>query len=140
AEAHLALGFHLLSSERNYSAALKELSIAEKTSPNNAEVLFWQAIIYRRQGRWREAIANFQKAESLDARNSRIVSHAAINSLLVRDWEAASAGFKRVRALEPQSGSTLAYCEIVRTGELAPGDAILRELPAHISIFRRWDL
>src|SRR5206468_1770759 len=66
AEGHLALGYHYFSSARNYDAALEELSTAEKSSPNNPDVWRWRAIIYRRQGRWRQAVANFQRAENLD--------------------------------------------------------------------------
>ena len=38
--------------------------------------------IYRRQGRWREAVASFERALSLDPRNARIANFAANNHLL----------------------------------------------------------
>ena len=44
---------------------------------------------YREQGRWREAIANYQRAQELDPRNSEIAVLSARNYRLVRDWPAA---------------------------------------------------
>jgi TolB-like protein len=129
AEGHVALGFHLFSSEKNYPAALKELAVAEKATPNNPEVLRWTAIIYRRQGRWREAIDKFHRAATLDPRNAETVLSAAVTDFFVRDWPAASAGFRRLRELEPEAVGSLAYVEIVRTGDVAVGEAILRESP-----------
>src|SRR5439155_17668467 len=51
-EAHFALGLYLWLCERDFEPALKELSLAEKTLPNNAEVFWYSAAIYRNQGRW----------------------------------------------------------------------------------------
>src|SRR4029077_18885558 len=46
-EAHFALGLYLWLCERDFVPALKELSIAEKTLPNNAEISWYSAAIYR---------------------------------------------------------------------------------------------
>src|SRR2546430_9228652 len=56
-------------SERNYDDALKEFSIAAQTIPNDPEILDEIGSIYRRQGRWREALANFRRAQELDPRS-----------------------------------------------------------------------
>ena len=58
-EAHLALGIYFDLTELDYSAALEQFTIALTALPNNVEALTSTARIYRRQGRWREAIAGF---------------------------------------------------------------------------------
>ena len=65
-EAHLALGVYFDLVELDYSAALDQFAIALTALPNNVEVLQHRAKIYRRQGRWREAIAGFEQARSLN--------------------------------------------------------------------------
>src|ERR1044072_2110643 len=47
-----------------YDAALKEFEIAATASPNNADIYSYIGGIYRRQGRWAESIASFERARS----------------------------------------------------------------------------
>ena len=148
-EAHLALGLCLDWGDKNYDAALKEFEIAAATSPNIAEIHWHLAVIYRRQGRWREAIASFDRALSLDPRNGHVVFHAAFNHLLVRDWSAAAAGFTHILGLypEPIGGSriNLAYLEVFQNGNLSAAKTILQNIPPpYVSggmvVLARWDL
>jgi len=71
-EAHLALAFYFFVAEEDPASALKELAVAETTSPNNAEIFWIRGAAYRQQGRWRESIASYQRAQDLDPRNSEI--------------------------------------------------------------------
>ena len=71
-EAHMALGLCLYLGEKNYDAALKEFQLAAAASPNNAKIYNYVAGIYRRQGRWRDATASFERALALDPRNAEI--------------------------------------------------------------------
>ena len=147
-EAHMALGLCLHWGEKNYDAALKEFEIAAATSPNNAEIYGYIGGIYRRQGRWRESIASFERARSLDPRNRGIAFMAANNYLFVRDWAAASAGFNRALAIKPDfvlSKIGLAYLEVFRNGNPAAGRKILENIPASVAskgmvTVSRWDL
>jgi TolB-like protein/DNA-binding winged helix-turn-helix (wHTH) protein/Tfp pilus assembly protein PilF len=147
-EAHMALGLCLHWGEKNYDAALKEFEIAEKTSPNNAEIYVYIGGLYRRQGRWRESIATFERALSLDPRNRGIAFMAANNYLFVRDWAAASAGFNRALALKPDFALPrigLAYLDVFRSGNPAAGKKILENIPVSadphgIVAISRWDL
>jgi tetratricopeptide (TPR) repeat protein len=52
-----------------------ELAIARRTLPNNAEALVMGARIDKRQNRWDDALANFQKARELDPRNDEVARH-----------------------------------------------------------------
>jgi TolB-like protein len=95
-EAHFALGLYLWLCERDFEPALKELSIAEKTSPNNAEVLWYSAAIYRNQARWRDSLTSSERALNLYPRNAQIALYAAYKHCMVRDWQGCTAGFNRV--------------------------------------------
>jgi TolB-like protein/DNA-binding winged helix-turn-helix (wHTH) protein/Tfp pilus assembly protein PilF len=147
-EAHMALGLCLHWGEKNYDAALKEFEVAAAAAPNNAEIYVYIGGLYRRQGRWRESIASFERARSLDPRNHGIAFMAANNYLFVRDWAAASAGFNRALAIKPDfvlPRIGLAYLEVFRSGNPAAGRKTLEDIPvsgdaqAMVAV-SRWDL
>ncbi len=147
-EAHMALGLCLHWGEKQYDAALKEFEIAAATSPNNAETYTYIGGIYRRQGRWQESIASFERALSLDPRNRVIAFMAANNYVFVRDWAAASAVLNRAIAIRPDflpPKIGLAYLEVFRNGNPAAGRKILENIPASVATrgmmtVSRWDL
>jgi TolB-like protein/Flp pilus assembly protein TadD len=147
-EAHMALGLCLYWGEKKYDAALKEFEVAAATSPNNAEIYNYVGGIYRRQGRWRESIASFERGLSLDPRNCTSAYIAANNYLFVRDWQAAAAGFNRALAIKPDyllPKVGLAYLEVFRHGNPAAGRKLLEEIPAGVDTsgmvgVARWDL
>jgi len=147
-EAHMALGLYLYWGEKKYDEALKELEIAATTAPNNADIYAYISGIYRRQGRWRESIATIERARLLDPRNRILAFAAANNYLFVRDWPAATAGFKRALVLAPESVLPkigLAYLEVFRNGNPAAGQKILQDIPLSTDFdgaltLARWDL
>jgi eukaryotic-like serine/threonine-protein kinase len=143
-EAHMALGLCLFLGEKKFDAALKEFEVAAATSPNNAEIYEYIGTIYRRQGRWREAVASIDRALSLDPRNLKIVVRAALHRLFLRDWPAAAAGFTRALEISPDSvspRSSLGYLEVYRDANPAAARNILAGLDPHSTIpLVRWDL
>jgi serine/threonine protein kinase/Flp pilus assembly protein TadD len=147
-EAHMALGLCLYWADKNYTAALTEFSRAATTAPNEPDIFHYIAGIYRRQGRWRESLAAYEHAQELDPRDLKVITQAAADYLLVRDWPAATACFNR--ALEIASDSAiarlgLAYLEVFRNSNPAAGETILQSIPAGIDpdgkvTKARWDL
>src|SRR4029077_19746525 len=122
--------------ERDFEPALKELSIAAKASPNNAEVLWYSAAIYRNQARSRESLTTSEHALNLDPRNAQIANYAAYNHVLVRDWQASAAAFNRLLEIAPDSvigRICLAYIEVIRNGNPASAKAILQKIPSGIN-------
>jgi tetratricopeptide (TPR) repeat protein len=73
--------------ERNYDAALKEFEIVAHTMPNDPEILGHLGYLYRRQGRWREALANFYRVQELDPRIPH--EEEAETAVALRDWKTA---------------------------------------------------
>jgi TolB-like protein/class 3 adenylate cyclase len=148
AEAHFALGIYLWLCELDFAPALRELSIAATSSPNNAEIFRYSAAIYRNQGRWRESLTSAERALSLDPRNAQIALYAAGNHVYVRDWTAGVAGFDRVLEIAPDSvfaRISLAYLEVIRNGNLAAAKEILQKIPAGVDpqgavTDAKWDL
>ncbi|HAK07768.1 MAG TPA: hypothetical protein DCO65_10975 [Spartobacteria bacterium] len=63
-DAHLALAFFYYYGYRDYTRARSEIEIAQVATPNDAEVWDGAGAVARRDGRWNEAIANFEKARS----------------------------------------------------------------------------
>jgi serine/threonine protein kinase/tetratricopeptide (TPR) repeat protein len=147
-EAHMALGLSLYWGEKKYDVALREFEVAAATSPNNAEIYSYIAGIYRRQGRWRESLAAFQRAQDLDPRNREILLLAANSHVFVRDWTGARAGFNRELKIAPDAVFPrigLAYVEVFQNNSPATGRNILRSLPTAIDrdgnvVEAQWDL
>ena len=133
-EAHLALGVYFDLVELDYSAALDQFAIALTALPNNVEVLQYTAKIYRRQGRWREAIAGFEQARSLNP----LVEPAQLVRTLwaVRDWPATAAAIKRNLQRQspgmPFAKMSLAKIEIVAHSNVAAARAWLQKIPAGV--------
>ena len=101
AEAHMALGYYHYWGKLDYDAALKELAVAEKQQPNNADVIFGIAAIQRRRGDWPEAVANFEKAYRLDPRAYDEVFNLAETYALTRKYDQALRTYRRGISITP---------------------------------------
>jgi len=153
-EAQLALALCFYRIDKNYEAALQELSKAAANSPNDPEILDFTGGIYLHQGHWREALANFLRAQELDPNNPYADKQdrdiAGVYTAL-RDWPAAAAALQRLRQIAPENEPDnvdaqvgLAYVEFFRTGSLAAGKEILHKIPAGLDpnagvTLARWD-
>src|SRR4029450_6615480 len=102
----------------------------------------------RREGRWRESVASFERALSLDPRNADIAFLAGNNHLFQRDWSAATACYNRALEIAPNFAYPkigLAYLEVFRNGNPTGGRNILQNVPAGIDpdgsvTLARWDM
>jgi serine/threonine protein kinase/Flp pilus assembly protein TadD len=147
-EAHMALGLCLHWGEKKYDAALKEFEVAAQISPSNAKIYDYVGGIYRRQGRWREAVASYERALSLDPRNASIASFAGNNHLYVRNWAAATACYTHALEIKPDYAGArirLARLEVFRNANPAAGRRILENIPARLDsdgevALTRWDM
>jgi serine/threonine protein kinase/tetratricopeptide (TPR) repeat protein len=61
-EVRLALGHYYYQGELNYDRALNEFEVALEGQPNNSEILAFIAFVYRRQGKFEQAVAFLKKA------------------------------------------------------------------------------
>ena len=102
-EGHLALGYSYYYGDRDYDRALTEFEIAKRDLPNEADAYAAIGAIQRRQGKWAESNANFEKAASLDPKNANVLFNFALNYMAQRDFETADKIFDRAIAADPQS-------------------------------------
>jgi TolB-like protein/Tfp pilus assembly protein PilF len=100
-EAHLALGSSYYYGDNNYDAALKEFEVAQRGLPNESEVYLSLAAIQRRQGKWEESTANFEKAVSLNPKDVWPLQNLTFNYEMLRNFDKANATIDRALALDP---------------------------------------
>jgi serine/threonine protein kinase/Flp pilus assembly protein TadD len=133
-EAHLASGLYFYLTEGDYDAALEQFTIALTALPNDVEVMQNMARIYRKQGRWREAIAGFAHVRTLNplAQPMELVR----TCWMVRDWPrtraAIQTNLRRQPPDLPWGRIGLAQIEVVANGNLAAAKAQMREIPARV--------
>ncbi len=120
ARAHLATGLFYSRTQDNYELALDELDLAESLAPGDGEIMSWKGTMRKRQARYQDALADFERAIRLDPYNSTPVAEAMIVSLLIRDYEEARRYAGRVVALDPSfsSRSAQARVELYARGDL----------------------
>ena len=102
-EGHLALGFSVYYSERDYERALKEFALAQKGLPNEAEVYLAIGAIQRRQGNWTESTANQEKAVTLSPNDTWPLQNLTLNYQMLRNFDAADKTIDRALKLAPRS-------------------------------------
>ncbi len=100
-EAHLALATHLYHGYLDYDHARDELAIAVRTLPNDARIFEWSGYIDRRQGRWHDAVRNFERATELDPRNEDDLQAVAATYDMMRAYKQAKESANRLISLKP---------------------------------------
>src|ERR1700730_18583221 len=117
-EAHLALAKHLYWSYLDYDRARNELSLAQKSLPNDPMPFQLAGFIDRRQGQWAESTKNFERALELDPQNP---AAAGVLQQIARSYECLRRYFDEEGAL----GRAIA---------LDPKDAALRASRAQVEL------
>src|SRR3984893_5094224 len=64
---------------RDFEKARSALTVVGQMLPNNSDVLIWSAAIDQRQGRWKEALTELERALERDPRNPDVL-HDLINT------------------------------------------------------------
>ncbi len=99
-EAHLALGSYHYHA-REYEKALEEFAIAQKSLPNNADLLQEIGYVQRRQGKWDLALASFKKAAELDRGRSDIPFELGQIYNRLHKYSEAASYYERAILLDP---------------------------------------
>jgi serine/threonine-protein kinase len=113
AETHLALGYYRYYGARDFSGALAEFQLAEKSLPNDVEVLRAIGLIQRRFAHWDEAIAVMRHAVELDPRNLEAAGVLAVTYMGKRRFSDALAMADHILAVEPSNTHAIelkAFC------------------------------
>ncbi len=134
-EGHLALGYYYYYGARDYERALSEFETARRGLPNEAQAYLAIAAIQRRQGKWTESLANFEKAAALDPRNPKVLHNLGFTYLAMRNYSAADNIYDRMIASTPQSFSARALKGVVAIfarGDIALAQEQLDALPPSV--------
>ena len=112
-EGHLALGFSYYYCDRDYERALAEFEIAKRDLPNEAQAYMAIGAIQRRQGKWTESTANFERATTLDPKNASFLFNLGFSYVAQRDFETADKILDRALVAAPQAFSAHALKGVV---------------------------
>jgi len=122
-EAYLAKANFLLKGRNDYSGALHELDVAEKSFPENPELFFLRAMANRRLGNWSLSIDALETALKFDSRNVSYLRQQYVNYLFVRKYDDADRSLSRILQLFPDDGT--AFVDKVVLGLCRDGDTTL---------------
>jgi serine/threonine-protein kinase len=102
-EGHFALGLCYYWFDRDYENALREFEVAKKLLPNDSSVPWDIAAIKRRQGRWSEAVASYERILKVDPQNPNVIRDLLYTYCATRDWPKAQSFAQRLLTLTPDS-------------------------------------
>ena len=130
-DAHLALAFFYYYGYREYKRARAEIEIAQQATPNDSEISDAAGAVGRREGRWDEAIANFEKARYLDPRNFSVISNLAETLIAMRRYAEAQHAIDNALLVNPTriSFQSSARQSTEKNGDTAPLRAALDAIP-----------
>jgi serine/threonine-protein kinase len=100
-ETHLAQAEYLYRCHLKYDRARAELALAARALPNSSRVYALTGFIDRRQGRWEEAVNNFEKALEVDPRNYIVLQQISATYPYLRRHREEALAADRVLALNP---------------------------------------
>jgi TolB-like protein/Flp pilus assembly protein TadD len=106
-ETHLALGYYRYYGLRDFSGALAEFQLAEKSLPNNIDVLKAIGLIQRRFAHWDDAIIVLRRLVELDPRNVESASILATTYVAKRRFADAIAVADHMFAVEPSNTTAI---------------------------------
>ncbi len=131
-DAHLALAFFHYYGYRDYKRARSEIEIAQEATPNDAEIWDGAGALGRREGRWDEAIANFEKARYLDPRNFSVIWNLAETLIAMRRYAEAQHAIDNALLVNPNAhlfSIARASIDLKKSGDTAPLRAALGVIP-----------
>ena len=126
-DAHNALGLFYYFCLQDFERALLELDEARKRSPNDGNVIFYTALVKRRQGKLDEAIELVKQATIFDPRNPDMWVNLGRSYRGMRDFRRAREMFDRAFAVSPETEFIAEKAETYRAeGDLDGAENLLR--------------
>jgi TolB-like protein/Tfp pilus assembly protein PilF len=132
-QANVAQAIHFYWGYRDYDRAREELTKAQQSLPNDAQVFKFLGLIDRRQGRWNEAIRNLERVVELDPRNVDSFGNLAQAYFDLRKYSESIATFDRIAQLEPGNPAVRTYrasIELLARADVAPLRAVINTIEA----------
>src|SRR6266513_1093896 len=105
-ETHLTLGQHLYWAYQNYDRAREELTVAQRTLPNESRIPLMAGYIDRRQGHWEKSLEEIKQALELDPHNFSILQQVSLTYQALRRYKETAATLDAVLAMAPKDVPT----------------------------------
>jgi TolB-like protein/Flp pilus assembly protein TadD len=137
-QVHVAIGvrnYH----RREYDRALDALVIAERSLPNDAEIPWYKTLVLRRQGRWKESLAEGERALHLNPLDVDTLTLVAETLTMVRQYEEALQLIEQAVALKPgRVYARKAWPILLSGGSLAEVRQTLERVPSPDRTYPLW--
>jgi tetratricopeptide (TPR) repeat protein len=132
-EAHLALAKHLYWGYLDYDRARNELSLAQKSLPNEPWAFVPAGYIDRRQGRWDESTKNLERAIELDPQNPAVLDQLAGNYRYLRRYADEKRVYNRAIAVTPKDAALRASRAAIELNWHADPLPLISTIEAHVA-------
>jgi serine/threonine-protein kinase len=109
AQARLALGWYYYWCHRDYDAALAEIAAAETGRPNDPDVITVKWAVFRRMGRWQEALATLGLAMEIDPRGYLTTYERGATLTAMRQYAQAEEYITRAIDVAPDRPDAYSY-------------------------------
>ena len=132
-ETHFWRAHNLYMGYLDYDAALRELEIARRKSPNDNYVFELMGFIQRRQGRWEESTRNLERAIELDPRNVNTLYQLGLSYGGFRRYAEQKSKFDRILTIEPNNlgaKAERAFVEVDWKADTGPLHQVIDEIRA----------
>jgi TolB-like protein/Tfp pilus assembly protein PilF len=100
-ETQLALGYYQYWILRDYGLAKDTFARLSQILPGSSDILYALGLVIRRQGKWDESTAHFERCLALDPRNAEVLSNAAWTYAMLRNFPAALKLYDRALEITP---------------------------------------
>jgi TolB-like protein/Tfp pilus assembly protein PilF len=107
-ETQVALGYYQYFVLHDFGAAKTTFERVSKMLPNSSEIAEALAEVARRQGRWDESIAHFDRALALDPRNVQLFINTASTYAMLQQFPRALKLYDRALDIEPNDPDLMA--------------------------------
>jgi len=131
--AHFSQGFYYYYIDRDYERALSEFAVAQRGLPNSSDIYLARASIERRQAKWSESTADFEKAGSLDPKNAWVLQNLAYNYIATKKYDLAEKTLDRAIEAAPHTFAARgekAKLAMESRGDLSVAEKMLAQAPS----------
>ncbi len=104
-DVHFARGLYLFQGLRDYDRARRELQLAQRSLPNDANIFSLAGSIDRRQGQWQQSTAELRRAVDLDPSNLFHLQQLAASYHVLRRYSDETAVYDRALTIVPEDKS-----------------------------------
>lgn len=104
-DVHFARGLYLFQGLRDYDNARRELRLAQRSLPNEANIFSLSGSIDRRQGRWNPSTTELQRAVELDPSNLFHLQQLAASYHVLRRYDDEKKRYDRAVIIAPSDKS-----------------------------------